>query len=52
MIFCDRIMSLGFTRACKAGISFGKDDMLIPDTKAATGRRDRGARQGIRAAIQ
>ncbi|MAU52745.1 MAG: DNA-directed RNA polymerase subunit beta' [Phyllobacteriaceae bacterium] len=34
VIFCDRIMQLGFTNACKAGISFGKDDMVIPDTKA------------------
>jgi len=33
VIFCDRIMSLGFTHAFKAGISFGKDDMVIPDTK-------------------
>ncbi len=33
VIFCDRIMALGFTQACKAGISFGKDDMLIPDDK-------------------
>ncbi|MEO0679168.1 MAG: DNA-directed RNA polymerase subunit beta' [Pseudomonadota bacterium] len=33
VIFCDRIMSLGFTEAFKAGISFGKDDMLIPDSK-------------------
>ncbi|WP_339951920.1 DNA-directed RNA polymerase subunit beta' [uncultured Albimonas sp.] len=33
VIFCDRIMSLGFTEAFKAGISFGKDDMVIPDTK-------------------
>jgi DNA-directed RNA polymerase subunit beta' len=33
VIFCDRIMQLGFGQACKAGISFGKDDMLIPDTK-------------------
>jgi DNA-directed RNA polymerase subunit beta' len=35
VIFCDRIMQLGFTQAAKAGISFGKDDMVIPDTKAA-----------------
>jgi DNA-directed RNA polymerase subunit beta' len=35
VIFCDRIMALGFTNAFKAGISFGKDDMVIPDTKAA-----------------
>ena len=33
VIFCDRIMALGFTNAFKAGISFGKDDMVIPDTK-------------------
>ncbi len=34
VIFCDKIMQLGFTHACKAGISFGKDDMVIPETKA------------------
>ncbi len=33
VIFCDRIMGLGFYNAFKAGISFGKDDMVIPDTK-------------------
>ena len=33
VIFCDRIMSLGFFNAYKAGISFGKDDMVIPETK-------------------
>ena len=33
VIFCDRIMALGFREACRAGISFGKDDMLIPETK-------------------
>ncbi len=33
VIFCDQLMKLGFTEACKAGISFGKDDMEIPDTK-------------------
>jgi DNA-directed RNA polymerase subunit beta' len=33
VIFCDRIMALGFLHAFKAGISFGKDDMQIPDTK-------------------
>ena len=33
VIFCDRIMALGFHHAFKAGISFGKDDMLIPETK-------------------
>ena len=33
VIFCDRIMALGFLEAFKAGISFGKDDMVVPDTK-------------------
>ncbi len=33
VIFCDRIMSLGFTHAFKAGISFGKDDMVVPTSK-------------------
>ncbi|MEO1720489.1 MAG: DNA-directed RNA polymerase subunit beta', partial [Pseudomonadota bacterium] len=33
VIFCDRIMALGFERAFKAGISFGKDDMVVPNTK-------------------
>ncbi|NVK06519.1 MAG: DNA-directed RNA polymerase subunit beta', partial [Marivivens sp.] len=33
VIFCDQIMGLGFREAFKAGISFGKDDMVIPDTK-------------------
>jgi DNA-directed RNA polymerase subunit beta' len=33
VIFCDRVMQLGFTQACKAGISFGKDDMVIPPSK-------------------
>ncbi len=34
VIFCDKIMALGFGYACKAGISFGKDDLKIPDAKA------------------
>jgi DNA-directed RNA polymerase subunit beta' len=33
VIFCDRIMALGFYHAFKAGISFGKDDMVIPESK-------------------
>lgn len=33
VIFCDRIMSLGFGYACKAGISFGKDDLIVPPLK-------------------
>jgi DNA-directed RNA polymerase subunit beta' len=33
VIFCDKIMGLGFRYACRAGISFGKDDMVVPETK-------------------
>src|ERR1700752_3136689 len=33
VIFCDRIMALGFYNAFKAGISFGKDDMVVPHGK-------------------
>ncbi|MGR3615899.1 MAG: DNA-directed RNA polymerase subunit beta', partial [Paracoccaceae bacterium] len=33
VIFCDQIMTMGFREAFKAGISFGKDDMLIPEDK-------------------
>ena len=33
VIFCDKIMALGFHEAFKAGISFGKDDMVVPETK-------------------
>src|SRR5262249_7128618 len=34
VIFADRLMGLGFTQACRAGISFGKDDLIIPVEKA------------------
>ncbi|GLK65380.1 DNA-directed RNA polymerase subunit beta' [Paracoccus kondratievae] len=33
VIFCDQIMALGFREAFRAGISFGKDDMVIPPNK-------------------
>ena len=33
VLFVDKIMTLGFTNACKAGISFGKDDLIVPDAK-------------------
>jgi len=35
VLFADAIMALGFRHAFKAGISFGKDDMIIPDSKEA-----------------
>jgi len=33
VIFADRMMGLGFAQACKAGLSFGKDDLIIPVEK-------------------
>ncbi|HZB92220.1 MAG TPA: DNA-directed RNA polymerase subunit beta' [Stellaceae bacterium] len=33
VIFCDRLMAIGFQQACKAGISFGKDDLIVPRAK-------------------
>lgn len=33
VIFCDRLMAQGFYNACRAGISFGKDDLIIPAAK-------------------
>ncbi|MEW6597280.1 MAG: DNA-directed RNA polymerase subunit beta' [Pseudomonadota bacterium] len=33
VIFADQMMGLGFKEAAKAGISFGKDDIVIPDRK-------------------
>jgi len=33
VIFADRVMGLGYSHACRAGISFGKDDLVIPTSK-------------------
>ncbi len=33
VIFCDKLKNLGFKHAFKAGISFGKDDLIIPSNK-------------------
>ncbi len=33
VIFADQIMGLGFKEAARAGISFGKDDIVIPERK-------------------
>jgi DNA-directed RNA polymerase subunit beta' len=41
VIFCDRIMALGFYHAFKAGISFGKDDMVVPGSKWTTVEKTR-----------
>ncbi len=34
VIFCDKLKNLGFKHAFKAGISFGKDDLIIPSNKS------------------
>ncbi len=33
VIFADKLMGIGFSWACRAGISFGKDDLIIPKEK-------------------
>ena len=33
VIFADHLMGIGFKYACKAGISFGKDDLVVPEAK-------------------
>jgi DNA-directed RNA polymerase subunit beta' len=35
VIFADHLMALGFNHACKGGISFGKDDLVVPAAKEA-----------------
>ena len=35
VIFCDRLMGLGFRKACEAGISFGIDDLNTPEKKTS-----------------
>jgi DNA-directed RNA polymerase subunit beta' len=42
VIFADRLMGLGFGQAFKAGISFGKDDLIIPDEKEGMIRKTTG----------
>jgi len=32
-IFVDKVMGLGYRQAALAGISFGKDDLIVPDSK-------------------
>jgi len=39
VIFADRLMGIGYRHACRAGISFGKDDLVIPHAKAALIKR-------------
>jgi DNA-directed RNA polymerase subunit beta' len=42
VIFADRLMGLGFGQAFKAGISFGKDDLIIPVEKEGMIRKTQG----------
>ena len=42
VIFADRLMGLGFGQAAKAGLSFGKDDLIIPDAKVTLVDRTQG----------
>ncbi|TAL00259.1 MAG: DNA-directed RNA polymerase subunit beta', partial [Rhodospirillaceae bacterium] len=42
VIFCDHIMVLGFHHSAKAGISFGKDDLIIPKAKEGMVKRTEG----------
>jgi len=42
VLFADAIMTLGFQNAFKAGISFGKDDMVIPPEKTKMVNDTRG----------
>ena len=51
VIFADRLMNLGFSHACKAGISFGKDDMIIPGRQVEPRPRHPGPGQAVRAAV-
>jgi hypothetical protein len=51
VLFADAIMALGFRNAFKAGISFGKDDMIIPAIEGRHGRRNQGSGEGFRAAV-
>ncbi len=42
VIFADRLMGLGYRHACRAGISFGKDDMVIPPAKQTLIKKAQG----------
>ena len=45
VIFADHLMGIGFKYACKAGISFGKDDLVVPKSKE---RRVREAEEKVK----
>ncbi|MBF0189909.1 MAG: DNA-directed RNA polymerase subunit beta' [Magnetococcales bacterium] len=47
VVFSDRLMSMGFSFAARAGISFGKDDLVIPQAKKRLVRESQGKVQEI-----
>ena len=51
VIFADRLMGLGFYHACRAGISFGKDDLVIPAAKDKLVATTTEGSEGVRAAV-
>ena len=51
VLFADAIMALGFRHAFKAGISFGKDDMIIPDAKVGLVDETKALVKDFRAAV-
>jgi DNA-directed RNA polymerase subunit beta' len=42
VLFADRMMGLGYRNACRAGISFGKDDLVIPPAKQTLIKKAQG----------
>ena len=42
VMFADKMMGLGYANACKAGISFGKDDLVIPAAKPVLIKKAQG----------
>ncbi|MDE1900894.1 MAG: DNA-directed RNA polymerase subunit beta' [Alphaproteobacteria bacterium] len=42
VIFADRMMGMGYANACRAGISFGKDDLIIPAAKQTLIKKAQG----------
>ena len=51
VLFADAIMALGFRHAFKAGISFGKDDMIIPRQQGGDDRGRQAGGRRLRAAV-
>ncbi|MDR1425522.1 MAG: DNA-directed RNA polymerase subunit beta' [Rickettsiales bacterium] len=52
VLFCDRIMQLGFKNSTLSGISIGKDDMIIPPDKVKLISKAQGDVKNINAQYQ